>query len=232
MRTEKGGFVLHLDGTWMEISNKYGVVEHGDVAANPGDVPEGYAEKALDKFIQQHRILEKSTLTCVKKVAFDKLSKEYIQLQAIFSADRDCWIVQKFDNELVYMGEIWSGYKYQDEVVAWMRTNYNIESCFVANVYRNNSLGDCTNDGISSHAGQLYILSEQKGQFEPEDIRQCVYIEWRDVCGEQYIDCKPIYFKKRWYMAGGNFLYTSDRRFREITKSKYPIPIHDRYEGR
>ena len=30
MRTEKDGFVLHLEGTWMEISNKYGMLESGD----------------------------------------------------------------------------------------------------------------------------------------------------------------------------------------------------------
>ena len=51
MRVEKDGFVLHLEGTWMEISNKYGVLEHGDVAVDPEAIPEGYAEKALEKFI-------------------------------------------------------------------------------------------------------------------------------------------------------------------------------------
>ena len=30
MRIEKEGFVLNLEGTWCEISNKYGVQEHGD----------------------------------------------------------------------------------------------------------------------------------------------------------------------------------------------------------
>lgn len=232
MRVEKDGFVLHLEGTWMEISNKYGVLEHGDVATDPEDVPEGYAEKALEKFIQQHSVSERSNPTCVKKVAYDGERKEYIQLQAVLPVGGDCWLVQKFDNELVYIGEIWSGCKYRDEVQDWMRTNFDIDSCLMAGVYRDSRLGDCTNNGISAHASDLYILAEQKGPFEPEDIRQCVYIEWRNCCGEQYIDCKPAYFPKRWYMAGGNFLYTSDSRFREITKSKYPISIHDRYEGR
>ena len=27
--------------------------------------------------------------------------------------------------------------------------------------------------------------------------------------------------------AGGNFLYTSDCRFKEITGIEYPVPIHD-----
>ena len=54
MRIEKEGFVLNLEGTWCEISNKYGVQEHGDVAVNEEDIPEGYAEKKLDQFIGTH----------------------------------------------------------------------------------------------------------------------------------------------------------------------------------
>lgn len=112
-----------------------------------------------------------------------------------------------------------------------MRSNYEVESCLTAEVYRN-PLGDCTNDGISSYQRELYVLAAQKGPFEPEDIRQCVYIERREVMGKEYIDCKPAYCRKRWYMMGGNFLYTSDSRFKEITGISYPIAIHDRYEGR
>ncbi len=232
MRAEKSGFVLHLEGTWMEISNKYGVLECGDVAADQADVPEGYAEKRLDDFILQHSLVEKGNPACVKKVAFDRGSKEYIQLQAILPANGEYWIVQKYDNELVYVEEILSGCRYRDEVKEWMRLNFDIMSCLTARVYRDNGLGDCTNNGISAHASKLYILAEQKGSSEPEDIRQCVYIERREVSGGQYIGCKPVYCRKRWYMAGGNFLYTPDSRFKEITGSKYPIPIHDRYEGR
>lgn len=76
------------------------------------------------------------------------------------------------------------------------------------------------------------LCALKKGPFEPEDIRQCVYIERREVMGKEYIDCKPAYCRKRWYMMGGNFLYTSDSRFKEITGISYPIAIHDRYEGR
>lgn len=50
--------------------------------------------------------------------------------------------------------------------------------------------------------------------------------------GQEYVDCKPAYCRKRWYMAGGNILYTSDSRFKQITGISYPIAIHDRYEGR
>lgn len=231
MRLEKNGFVLHLEGTWMEISNKYGVLEHGDVAVDPETIEEGFAERKLEEFIEKHSVMDIPTPTCIKKVAFDGEKKEYIQLQAVLPVGADYWVVQKFDNELVYMGEIWSGCKYQDEVKNWMQSNFDIESCLTAYVFRN-PLGDCTNDGISKNRRELYIISDQKGPFEPQDIRECVYIEWREVMGEKYIDCKPLYCSKRWYMAGGNFLYTSDSRFKDITKSKYPIAIHDRYEGR
>lgn len=215
----------------MEISNKYGVLEHGDVAVDPETIEEGFAERKLEEFIEKHSVMDIPTPTCIKKVAFDGEKKEYIQLQAVLPVGADYWVVQKFDNELVYMGEIWSGCKYQDEVKNWMQSNFDIESCLTAYVFRN-PLGDCTNDGISKNRRELYIISDQKGPFEPQDIRECVYIEWREVMGEKYIDCKPLYCSKRWYMAGGNFLYTSDSRFKDITKSKYPIAIHDRYEGR
>ena len=231
MRVEKDGFVLHLEGTWMEISNKYGVWKWEDVATDSEDIPEGYAERALDDFISRQSVAEKSGSMCVKKVAYDKETDKYIQLQAILPAGAKYWQVQEYDNELVYMGVKQTRCQYRDEVERWMRANFRVESCLTAVVFRSN-LGDCTNGGISSTRNTLYILSEIKGPSEPEDIRECVYIEWRNVCGEEYIDCKPAYCSRRWYMAGGNFLYTSDSRFREVTESKYPISIHDRYEGR
>ena len=117
---------------------------------------------------------------CEKKVAFDPETKEYIQLQAVKPVGDDVYVVQKFDNELVFMGEIWSGCKHKDEVLDWMRSNYEVDSCLTAEVYRN-PLGDCTNDGISSYQRELYVLAAQKGPFEPEDIRQCVYIERREI---------------------------------------------------
>lgn len=227
-RVEKNGFTLLLGGTWCEISNRYGVVEYGDVEVPDEGIIEKYAEKLLDDFIDRHSIKDTDNFNelVIKRVAFDPESKEYIQLRAVRGSD-EYWTVQAYDNELVYMKEILSGCKDKDETLDWMRTNFDVESCLTAYVYRD-SLGDCTNGGISATRRELYILSDTKGAFEPEDIRQCVYIEWKEVCGEQYIDCKPAYFQKRWYMMGGNFLYTSDSRFREITK--YPIPIHDRYE--
>lgn len=230
MRAEKNGFVLTIEGTWCEIFNRYGVMENGDVIL-PNEVSEDFAETMLDKFIREHSVRNFGPLNrdCIKRVAYDAQSKEYIQLQAVYKGD--CWIVQKYDNELVYMGELFSGCKYYNETLDWMRTNFDIQSGLTANVYRS-CMGDFTNGGISAERKDLYILAQTKGLVEPWDIRECVYIEWREISGSQYIDCKPLYFRKRWYMMGGNFLYTLDSRFWEITGTKYPIPIHDRYEGR
>ncbi len=229
MRAEKDGYVIHLEGTWMEISNRYGVLEYGDVDVIPENAMEGYAEKLLDDFIDRHSVKDTDTFNkfVVKRVAFDLFRKEYIQLRAIRGRD-EIWMVQEYDNELVFMKEIWSGCKYRDEVLDWIRKNYEIESCLMANVFRS-GLGDYTNGGISATRCKLYILAATKGLFEPQDIRECVYVEWHEVMGEEYINCKPAYFPKRRYTAGRNFLYTSDGMFKKITKSKYPIPIHDRY---
>ena len=232
VRVEKGGFTLYLGGTWMEISNKYGVLEHGDVAVlDPGTIPEGWAEKRLDKFIEKHKVVDFPRPDIIKKVAFDPETQRYIQLQAVYSESDKVWTVQKYDDEFVYIGEIWSGCEYPDEVKSWMHDNYQIESGLTAYVLRD-GLGDCTNGGISSARKELYIMIEGKYPFEPDDLRQCVGIEFRDCCGETYVDAKPLYFPRRWYMAGGNFLYTSDSRYKEITGISYPVSIHDRYEGR
>ena len=58
MKIEKEGFVLHLEGTWCEISNKYGVLESEDVAVNEEDIPAGFAVMKLDRFIVRHMIKE------------------------------------------------------------------------------------------------------------------------------------------------------------------------------
>lgn len=233
MRADKNGFVLMIEGTWHEISNRYGVVEYGNVIL-PDEVPENFAETMLDKFIREHSVRECGPMNqdCIKKVAFDNQKNEYFQLQAVQKRQDNYWIVQKYDNELVYMGEIFSGCKHYDEILKWMQTNFDIASCLTADVYRSSCISDCTNDGISAERKELYILSAVKGPFEPQDIRECVYIEQKKVAGSEYINCKPAYFQKRWYMMGGNFLYTSDSRYRDVTRSEYPIPIHDRYEGK
>ncbi len=234
LRAEKNGFVLTIEGTWFEIFNKHGVVQYGSVVL-PEVVLENYAEQVLDKFIEEHSVKDiaegyMASPHCVKMVAYDEVLGDYVQLQAVNSKENEYYLIQKYDSDLVYMGEEFSGCKYCDEVKDFMRTNYKIVSGLTAEVYKN-PLGDCTNGGISSKRRSLYILAENCGPFEPSDIRECVSIVEREVMGQVYVNAKPIYRKKRWYMAGGNFLYTGDSRYKEITGISYPVSIHDRCEG-
>lgn len=227
---EKKGFKLYREGTWMEISNKYGVLEAYDVAVNESDIEEGFDEKKLDEYIELRTVQEFEENGTVKKVAYDKENEQVIQLQAIKPEGEEYYILQIYDNELVFREEVWTGCRYQDEVRDWMKSNYEVYRALNAEVYRC-GLGDCTNEGISAHRRELFILGSE-GPFEPTDIRECVTVERKEVCGQEYLNAKPAYCPKRWYMMGGNFLYTSDSRFREYTGLKYPLPIHDRYEGR
>ena len=89
MRAEKNGFVCHLEGTWCEISNKYGVLEHGDIVEPEGGIPEGYAETLLDDFIDRHSVHDNDKFNkfVIMRVAFDPESKEYLQLRAVRSGD-------------------------------------------------------------------------------------------------------------------------------------------------
>jgi hypothetical protein len=52
----------------------------------------------------------------------------------------------------------------------------------------------------------------------------------RSIGGNEYLHAEPIEpcpSHRRGYMAGGNFIYTSDSRF----PNRYPIAVHDRTEG-
>ena len=95
-----------------------------------------------------------------------------------------------------------------------------------------NSLGDCTNNGLTSKKDSLYLYSkitesnrEQLDELE-EDV--LILIE-RTLFGKQSNYAVPysIFKSGRQSMAGGNFVYTSDSRF----PSAAPISVHDRLEN-
>lgn len=98
-------------------------------------------------------------------------------------------------------------------------------------VFRTARLGDCTNNGISSQFHSV-LLIHPEGYIDVADDGSnhlglpVVEIETK-IGGYK---CLKQVGDTRWLMFGGNFAYTSDSRFREI--NAYPLPIHDRYEGR
>lgn len=98
-------------------------------------------------------------------------------------------------------------------------------------VYRD-SLGDCTNHGVSAKSDQLCVINID-GPFEPSDEYPAVIL---DSHGPGILRLVPPDHKDKWYMAGGNYGATSDSRFSEACETLLghrfygAVAIHDRYE--
>lgn len=103
-------------------------------------------------------------------------------------------------------------------------------------VYRNNSFGDCSANGISSRHDSFILCGEDVDEiFEVKDCTPALMLVKRelqhtnDKKGEYYIHAVPVINGKLKIngMFGGNFVYSNDSRF----PSYSPIPIHDRFEN-
>ena len=102
-------------------------------------------------------------------------------------------------------------------------------------IYRNDS--DCTNGGVSANKNRLSFAGPGvEGPFEIEKNEIYLGLVIRNLFGETYLHVDPMINGKKYKpfndsvgpMFGGNFIYSSDSRFRFV--SNYPIPIHDRFE--
>lgn len=152
---------------------------------------------------------------------------EYIQLQAVKRLHS--YFIQEYDNELMYIRSVYAGEIGKCDIIEKMKEMYNIQHGLMADVFKS-PFDDCTNKGISSKADELYIAYD-KAPLILTDIRECVTVEKLQTRYGEYVKCKPVYESNNMYAAGGNFLYTSDCRFKEITGIEYPVPIHDRKEN-
>ncbi len=98
------------------------------------------------------------------------------------------------------------------------------------------ALGDCTNGGVSSRSNTLELFAPhlsfaQVANYCLEngiDVNSVVKLVYRE--NFDYIHAEPIVDRGRWYMFGGNYLKTSDSRFKDLTGIRYPVPVHDRTE--
>lgn len=99
-------------------------------------------------------------------------------------------------------------------------------------VLRDAYLGDCTNGGISSRYDKLILIDRNNPDLGYVDVNtnnapeNAVEICSINVLGKTYYNVKPVKRGGKWFMAGGNFLWSSDSRF----PADYPLPIHDRTE--
>lgn len=221
MRFEKNGYTVELCDKKYEISNKYGVHEKGIVVIDSTD--EEVCECALINFLSRHMVNRSSDMNSLKRVAVNE-EGNIIQLRAVNRSGS--WFVQEFDDELLYIKSKYAGEVGEVDLPKKIREMYNIQNGLHAYVLKNQELGDCTNHGISEEASELCIISD-KGPFPATDIRRCVTVEKVQTRYGDYVKCKPTYKPNYMYVAGGNFLYTSDCRFKEITGIEYPVPIHD-----
>lgn len=103
-------------------------------------------------------------------------------------------------------------------------------------VYRSNSLGDCSNNGISSRYDRL-LLVHPEGFIEidednlPENLVKVVEKRSYSRPGEVYRFLEPVAEPKGLgWMNGGNIGGGSDSRFDKVSGG-YPLPIHDRQES-
>lgn len=98
-------------------------------------------------------------------------------------------------------------------------------------VYRSHGQ-DCTGGGVTADKQSVILIDENGGDLEAPftgDETNTVILKrkssyrWGD-----YLYAEPLTKPKNCAgpMMGGNFIYSSDSRF----PSKYPIPVHDRFE--
>ena len=92
------------------------------------------------------------------------------------------------------------------------------------------TLGDCTNGGVTSNCNSFILTDEEN---PPSDVNgtPVLKIVRRMFGQEEYVHAEPVFQPTGLVgpMAGGNFVYTSDSRYR-IGVASYPIAVHDRFE--
>lgn len=98
------------------------------------------------------------------------------------------------------------------------------------------SLSDCTNHGVTSKAVDAILVGlgsdAEVTTAGPNDVVLQLVTRpldrWRS--DRKYFHAEPLLKAPgKWYMAGGNFVYSSDSRFNEATAG-YPLAVHDRVE--
>ena len=119
----------------------------------------------------------------------------------------------------------------------------------LVSIFRDASIGDCTNNGLSSRvtSGLLFWNCSRE-----EAIKWCnendinpnlqFIINKRILWGEDHSFAEPLIKPDGLQMFGGNFIYTSNGYFYRFDKvdphvgkikemTNRPIPIHDRFES-
>lgn len=108
------------------------------------------------------------------------------------------------------------------------------------NVLRNGNGYDCTNGGETAQCDCFTLFTHRMNRnavilaIEEMGLNpaECLQVENRKPCGNDYYNAVLLTPGRRdkWHSFGGNFVYSSDSRYREVTSLPYPISVHDRVE--
>jgi hypothetical protein len=99
-------------------------------------------------------------------------------------------------------------------------------------VYSHNKYGDCTNNGVTFTDADKLVVPCEDGHISEEDVAERGYIvlELRDRPFATAGDALRPRGVSSWCMMGGNFVYSSDGRFRRAY-GPAPVAVHDRIEA-
>lgn len=89
---------------------------------------------------------------------------------------------------------------------------------------------DCTNGGVTAQHDVFLLIDEHEPV--PADARLPVLRIVRRNIGGVYVHAEPVIKPEgvAGPMAGGNFVHTSDSRWKALVGHDYPISVHDRFE--
>ena len=92
---------------------------------------------------------------------------------------------------------------------------------------------DCTVGGLTSRVNRCWLITDDPNHLEIKDETDLLQLKKQVIGGSLYLRAVPVQApqdaaQRRGPMMGGNFIWSSDSRFREI--NEYPIPVHDRWE--
>jgi len=102
---------------------------------------------------------------------------------------------------------------------------------FTADIFKHEGRSCAGGSGISDLTDSVTIIDPRiPAMYEPTPEAPGVRIKVKNVFGTDYIYAVPLEKPEGMTgpMMGGSFIYCCDSRFREL--SKYPIPLHDRFE--
>jgi len=102
-----------------------------------------------------------------------------------------------------------------------------------ANIHVAKGFPDCSNGGISAYAKVVTILTDipECQLSESDGLTAPPVITERGPLGNLHV--RPLLDPPKGeigWMFGGTFIHTSDSRFRHISPTGQPIPLHDRSE--